>query len=130
RIKTESSMDQLKVSGKGSKRSMQQDEENHSINLASAIFPGAKLVAEDRPLFCDHCDGDLHEEYDALIQDTSTPAKVLLKALHKRRANIVEAVWPDRKEWQCHRCGRRVRPCYSPSFSNNFRITAAIRGAA
>jgi hypothetical protein len=53
-----------------------------------AVFPGAKVVAEDKPLLCRRCNRD------------HIPA-------WRRGGKIVERVWPDgRKEWACDYCGR------------------------
>jgi hypothetical protein len=52
-----------------------------------AVFRGAKIIAVDKPLSCKHCDKD------------STPA-------WRRGGKIVEWIWPDRREWACHYCGR------------------------
>ena len=70
-------------------------------------FGGGKLIAEDRPLFCKTCDGDLLREYQRSY--ATAPMKALVLLIEKRRGNITRAVWPNgRCEWQCGRCRRKV----------------------
>jgi hypothetical protein len=62
-----------------------------SVDDVLGVFPGAKIVAEDKPLFCKHCDKDYIPEW-------------------RRGGRIVEARWPDgRVTLQCHYCGRDVK---------------------
>jgi hypothetical protein len=71
------------------------------------IFPGAKVIAENKPLFCKYCDKDLIPEWDQLHQDA--PVSKLVKLLERRRGRIVERVWSDgHRDWMCHGCGREV----------------------
>ena len=71
------------------------------------LFPGAKVVAVDKPLFCRHCDKDLVHKWDRLY--ATAPAKDLVVFLETRRGKIVERIWPDgRREFACHYCGRRA----------------------
>lgn len=72
------------------------------------IFGGGSIVAEDRPLFCEHCDSELIPEYERLRIEGAA-VKELAALLEKRRSKIVEATWPNgRRQWQCHSCGREV----------------------
>jgi hypothetical protein len=73
-------------------------------------FPGAKLAALNKPLFCSHCDKGLSQEYDRLYL-TPAPMAELIVLLKKRRGEIVRRIWPDngRQDWMCHTCGREVR---------------------
>src|SRR5215475_14113117 len=88
---------------------------NESINVqamfsdatadALRVFPGAKVVALNKPLFCNHCDKDLIGQYECLYQ--SAPVADLVAMLNKSRGVIVPRTWPDgRREWACHVCGR------------------------
>lgn len=52
------------------------------------LFPGARIVAENKPQLCGHCSKDNVPEW-------------------RRGGNIVPRTWPDgRAEWCCHFCGR------------------------
>ena len=77
------------------------------IGLALREFPGAKIVAINRPLFCRHCDGALAADY-ARANDTGRPASELVSLLNMRRSYIVERVWRDWTNWGCQRCGREI----------------------
>jgi hypothetical protein len=56
-----------------------------------AVFPGAKVIAKDKPLSCVHCSKENVPEW-------------------RRGGKIVEIVEPDgSRAWCCHFCGRRVR---------------------
>src|SRR5215467_1595446 len=70
------------------------------------LFPGAEVVATERPLFCRDCD-------KALIADRERPysavssVKDLVSLLDQRKSRIVQKTWPDgRGEWICSHCGR------------------------
>src|SRR5262249_34947994 len=72
---------------------------------ALRVFPGAKVVALNKPLFCNHCDKDLIREYERLCQSASVAELVAL--LKKRRGGIVGRTWPSGgRDWCCHACGR------------------------
>jgi hypothetical protein len=54
------------------------------------VFPGASIVAKDKPQLCGHCSKDNVPEW-------------------RRGGSIVRRVWPDgRAEWCCHYCGREA----------------------
>jgi hypothetical protein len=77
-------------SGHALKPSTQPGEHRPGIKAADvlAVFPGAKVVAKDKPLACRHCNRD------------HIPA-------WRRGGKIVARVWPDgRREWACSYCGR------------------------
>jgi len=74
---------------------------------ALRLFPGAKIMATDKPLFCRHCDKDLTAQWDRLYATSSV--KELVALLETRPGKVVERSWPDgRREWACHFCGRGV----------------------
>ena len=74
---------------------------------ALRVFPGAKVVALNKPLFCNHCDKDLIREYERLCQSASVAELVAL--LKKRRGGIVRRTWPSGgRDWCCHACGRGI----------------------
>jgi len=90
---------------------------NESINVqamfsdatadALRVFPGAKVVALNKPLFCNHCDKDLIGEYECLYQ--SAPVADLVALLKKRRGRIVFRTWlGGERDWCCHSCGREA----------------------
>jgi hypothetical protein len=66
---------------------------------------GARVVVQEKPLFCKHCDQALAKEY-ARRFDAGAPAKELVPLLRDRTARIVKRIWPDRWDWMCHRCAR------------------------
>ena len=71
------------------------------------LFPGAKVVAVDKSLFCRHCDKDLVLKWDRVYATASM--KDLVALLEKRRGKVVERIWSDgRREWACHFCGREA----------------------
>jgi hypothetical protein len=54
------------------------------------LFPGARIVATDKPRSCEYCSRDHIPEW-------------------RRGGKIVLRMWPDeRREWACHFCGRAV----------------------
>jgi hypothetical protein len=58
-----------------------------AVDVLSA-FPGARVVAEDKPTRCEHC------------------AKLKRLPEWRRDGNIVERTWPNgRREWACSHCG-------------------------
>jgi len=72
------------------------------------VFRGGNIIAEDKPLFCKSCDGDLHREYQRSYYSTAA-MNALVELIEKSRGKITRAVWPNgRCEWQCSRCGRKV----------------------
>jgi len=74
----------------------------------SDVFQGAKVIANNKPLFCRHCDSELIPEYQRLW-DAKAPVSELVAVLDSRHGEIVERTWPDgRREWACHFCGRAV----------------------
>ena len=69
-----------------------QEKPKTGITLADVLgtFPGARILATNKPDSCPHCEANEH-------------------------ARIVVAIWPSGKsEWICHACGRAV--CRSDSF--------------
>jgi hypothetical protein len=81
------------------------------ITVADVLreFRGAKVIAENKPLFCDHCDEVLKAHYKREYE-SGAPVKELVRLIEKRRGRITRRTWPDGRpdEWACHRCGRRV----------------------
>ncbi len=77
-------------SGSGLKPSMQPSEPlSDAVKAALEVFRGAKIIARDKPLFCEHC-----------LNSVETPA-------WRRKGKMVLVTWPDGTErWQCHFCGR------------------------
>jgi hypothetical protein len=74
------------------------------------IFGGGRIVAENKPLFCLHCNKDLADEYER-IYPTAVPVSELAALVRRRKADIVKRTWPDgRWDWMCHSCGREVKP--------------------
>lgn len=72
-------------------------------------FGGGTVIAENRPLFCKHCDGELIPEYDRLEAEHA-PVKDLVGMLSRRLGSIVRVTWPNgRCYWGCHHCGREVK---------------------
>lgn len=78
-------------------------------NIIQREFPGAKIkiIASNKPLFCQHCDPKLIPEYRRRY-DAGAPVADLVAILDHRRGKIIERTWPDRREWACHRCGREL----------------------
>jgi len=75
---------------------------------ALRIFPGAKVVVLNKPLFCNHCDKHLIREYERLYQ--SAPVSDLVALLKQRRGGVVRRTWPGGgQDWGCHACGRGIR---------------------
>jgi hypothetical protein len=78
-----------------------------AAKIALEIYPGAKIVAENKPLFCRHCDKGLVEQYQRLY--STAQISMLVALLYQSHGKIVERVWPDRREWACHYCGRAYK---------------------
>jgi len=73
------------------------------------ISGGGGIVAEDRPLFCRRCDGELSREYGRLW-DAGAPTRDLVAVLDKRSSKIIEVTWSNgRRQWKCHYCGREAK---------------------
>ena len=90
------------------------DERLAPVPFLNSLFPGAKVVAEDKPLFCNHCNKALALEYERIYY-TAPVAHVesevsLTDLIHQRRSEIVKRIWPDgSSDWMCHACGRKAR---------------------
>jgi hypothetical protein len=72
------------------------------------VFPCASVVAENKPLFCRHCDKDLMPEYAGSLEFRRASKGPGRRA--GRRGKIVPIIEVDgTPAWSCHYCGRRVR---------------------
>src|SRR5262249_51066315 len=65
----------------------------HFVVDTLRLFPGAEILAVDKPLFCRRCDKDLVLEWDRLY--ATAPMRDLVVFLEKRRGKVVERIWPD-----------------------------------
>jgi len=76
-----------------------------AVANALELFPGAKVVAMNKPLFCTHCDKGLVAKWERVYPTSS--AKDLVALLAQRRGRVIERVWlVGRRDWACHFCGR------------------------
>src|ERR1044071_5908924 len=60
-----------------------------ATRLALGVFRGAHVIANERPLFCRHCDADLASEYQC-AWDNHAPVQELSALIQMRRGAIVE----------------------------------------
>jgi hypothetical protein len=74
------------------------------VNSVLEIYPSSRVAAENKPLFCQHCDKKLIQVYEQVY--STAPMSDLVALLNQSRGKIVERVWPDRREWACNYCGR------------------------
>ena len=75
-----------------------------AVNATLAEFPGAKLIAAEKPLFCDHCDRRVIPQYRRAYT-AGSPTRELVAILGRRRGKIIERTWSNgRREWACHYC--------------------------
>jgi len=80
-----------------------------SITSALELFPGAEVVATERPLFCRDCDKALIADRERPYSEVSS-IKDLVSLLDQRKSRIVQKTWPDgHGEWICSHCGRAVQ---------------------
>ena len=68
---------------------------------------GGNIVAENKPLFCSHCDKDLIPQYDGAY--AHAPMSEFMELLSKRQGKITRVTWSNGwSYWGCGNCGRKV----------------------
>src|SRR5262245_4733038 len=114
----------LMTPGPGSGPTMKPRSRNSGITVLDVLnlFPGARVIAKDKPAFCPHCrkesEGLRGNKVTLITTDYDIGGNVRRRAVQKDRletpkwrrdGKIVLREWPDgRIEWACLFCGRAV----------------------